>query len=98
MSKIVFFCIPAHGHTNPTLGVVRELIARGHEVWYYSYKIMQEKIESTGARFVVCDDYDTEQKLNPKDAVRVGKDYAVVQKGQRTRFCRYAWKNKLVCN
>ena len=24
MSKIVFFCIPAYGHTNPTLGVVRE--------------------------------------------------------------------------
>ncbi len=76
MSKIVFFCIPAHGHTNPTLGVVRELVARGHEVWYYSYKLMQEKIESTGARFVACDDYDMEQKLNPKDAVRVGKDLA----------------------
>lgn len=76
MSKIVFFCIPAHGHTNPTLGVVRELIERGHEVWYYSYKVMQEKIESTGARFVACDDYDMEQKLDPKDAVRVGKDLA----------------------
>ena len=76
MSKIVFFCIPAHGHTNPTLGVVRELIARGHEVWYYSYKIMQEKIESTGAKFVACDEYDMEQKLDPKDAVRVGKDLA----------------------
>ncbi len=76
MSKIVFFCIPAHGHTNPTLGVVRELIARGHEVWYYSYKPFQEKIESTGAHFVACDDYDMEQKLDPKDAVRVGKDLA----------------------
>ena len=28
MSKIVFFCIPAYGHTNPTLGVVRELTAQ----------------------------------------------------------------------
>ena len=45
MSKIVFFCIPAHGHTNPTLGVVRELVSRGHEVWYYSYNVMREKIE-----------------------------------------------------
>lgn len=76
MSKIVFFCIPAHGHTNPTLGVVRELIARGHQVWYYSYNIMREKIESAGATFVSCDDYDMEQKLTPKDAVRVGKDLA----------------------
>ena len=76
MSKIVFFCIPAHGHTNPTLGVVRELVSRGHEVWYYSYNIMREKIESAGATFISCDDYDTEQKLSPKDAARVGKDPA----------------------
>ncbi len=76
MSKIVFFCIPAHGHTNPTLGVVRELIARGHQVWYYSYNAMREKIESAGAIYVSCDDYDMEQKLTPKDSVRVGKDLA----------------------
>ena len=76
MSKIVFFCIPAHGHTNPTLGVVRELISHGHQVWYYSYNIMREKIESTGAIFISCDDYDTEQNLSAKDSTRVGKDLA----------------------
>ena len=76
MSKIVFFCIPAHGHTNPTLEVVRELVSRGHQVWYYSYHMMREKIELTGATFVSCDDYDMEQRLSPKDAVRVGKDLA----------------------
>ena len=76
MSKIVFFCIPAHGHTNPTLGVVRELVSRGHEVWYYSYNMMREKIESAGATFISCDDYDTEQNLSAKDAIRVGKDLA----------------------
>ena len=47
MSKIAFFCIPAHGHTNPTLGVVRELVSRGHEVHYYSYEMMRKKIEGT---------------------------------------------------
>ncbi|MEE1256587.1 MAG: macrolide family glycosyltransferase [Lachnospiraceae bacterium] len=76
MGKIVFFCIPAHGHTNPTLGVVRELIERGHEVWYYSYNMLKEKIEATGAKFISCDEYDTEMKLDPKDATRVGKDLA----------------------
>ena len=76
MSKIVFFCIPSHGHTNPTLGVVRELVSRGHEVWYYSYNIMREKIESAGATFISCEDYDTVQKLNAKDATRIGKDLA----------------------
>ena len=76
MSKIVFFCIPAHGHTNPTLGVVRELVSRGHTVWYYSYNQMKDKIESAGAKFISCDDYDMEQKLSPKDGARIGKDLA----------------------
>lgn len=76
MSKIVFFCIPAHGHTNPTLEVVRELISRGHQVYYYSYNMMREKIEAAGATFVSCDEYDQEQRLDAKDAVRVGKDLA----------------------
>ena len=76
MSKIVFFCIPAHGHTNPTLGVVRELVSRGHQVWYYSYNVMREKIESAGATFISCDNYDVEQNLSAKDSVRLGKDLA----------------------
>ena len=74
MSKIVFFCIPAYGHTNPTLGVVRELVARGHEVRYYSYEPMRPLIESAGAQFVACDPYDCEQRLTPADGARVGKD------------------------
>ena len=76
MSKIVFFNIPAHGHTNPTLGVIKELVSLGHEVWYYSYNIMKEKIESAGATFISCDDYDAEMKLTPKDSARIGKDLA----------------------
>ena len=76
MSKIVFFCIPAHGHTNPTLNVVKELINRGHHVWYYSYELFREKIESTGAKFIPCDSYDMEQRLTPEDGARIGKDLA----------------------
>lgn len=76
MSKIAFFCIPAHGHTNPTLGVVGELIRRGHEVRYYSYTPFREQIERLGAAFIACDNYDIEQKLTPKDAARLGKDLA----------------------
>lgn len=48
MSRIVFFCIPAHGHTNPTLGVVRELVSRGNEVIYYSYDVMRDKNRGRG--------------------------------------------------
>lgn len=74
MSKIAFFCIPAHGHTNPTLCVVKELVNRGNEVRYYSYDIMREKIESTGATYISCDKYDNQMNLKPEDADRVAKD------------------------
>ena len=76
MSKIVFFCIPAHGHTNPTLNVVRELVDRGHQVWYYSYEPFRRKIEATGAKFIPCDGFDAQQKIRPEDAARVGSDLA----------------------
>lgn len=77
MARIVFFCIPAHGHTNPTLGVVQELTARGHEVLYYSYRPFREKIEAAGARFIPCDDFDAELRLTPEEAVRLGSDLAL---------------------
>lgn len=76
MAKIAFFCIPAYGHTNPTLEVVKELIKRNHEVRYYSYNMMKEKIEATGATFISCDQYDIEMNLKPEDAQRIGKDLA----------------------
>lgn len=76
MSKIVFFNIPAHGHTNPTLGVVKELVSRGHKVWYYSYNDFCDKIKSAGATFISLNDYDCEQKLNAKDSTKIGKDLA----------------------
>lgn len=75
--RIAFFCIPAHGHTNPTLEVVRELTARGHDVVYYSYKPFREKIEAAGATFVACDDFDAELHLSEKDAARIGSDLAL---------------------
>ena len=76
MSKIVFFCIPAHGHTNPTLGVVRELVRRGHQVKYYSYEPFRAVIEAAGADFVPCDAYDAQLGLTPRDGERIGKDLA----------------------
>lgn len=77
MYKIVFFCIPAHGHINPTLGVVKELVSRGHQVWYYSYDLFREKIQATGATYVSCDPYDAELQLSPADAARLGQDLAL---------------------
>lgn len=52
MGKAIFFNIPAHGHTNPTLALVEELINQGEEVLYYSFPHLKEKIEETGASYM----------------------------------------------
>ena len=45
MKNIAFFCIPAHGHTNPMLPVASELVKRGNKVRFYSFDEFKEKIE-----------------------------------------------------
>lgn len=55
MKRIAFFCIPAHGHTNPMLPVASELVKRGHCVRFYSFDAFGERIRGTGAEFVSCD-------------------------------------------
>lgn len=80
MKKIVFFCIPAYGHTNPTLGVVKELVKQGNKVWYYSYEPFREVIEETGAIFVPCDNFDPPENLTAKDGAKVAKDIAFATK------------------
>ena len=71
--KIAWFCIPAHGHTNPTLGLVKALTEAGHQVWYFSFEEFREKIEDSGATFIGCDGYDFEME-DKGNADRVGKD------------------------
>lgn len=77
MATIVFFCIPAHGHTNPTLNVVRELTARGHRVVYYSYDDFREKLEDAGAEFISCNGFDAQMHLTREEGAKVGSDLAL---------------------
>ena len=74
MSRIAFFSIPAHGHTNPTVEVVRTLVARGHQVRYYSFEEFRGRLEGAGAEFVPCDSY---LPPAPRDVERrIGRDFA----------------------
>lgn len=57
MKKVAFFCIPAHGHTNPMQPVAAELVKRGNTVRFYSFNKFEEKIKATGAEFIPCDAY-----------------------------------------
>jgi len=59
MSKAFFFGAPAHGHTNPTLPVVGELVRRGEDIVYFNTEEFRTKIESTGATFRNYKSYGT---------------------------------------
>ena len=76
MSRIAFFCIPAWGHTNPTVEVVRELTAMGHRVRYYTFAPFRDKLAAAGAEVVCCDDALPPQ---PKHLDKmVGRDFAAL--------------------
>ncbi|MFC5662830.1 macrolide family glycosyltransferase [Kitasatospora misakiensis] len=48
-AHIVMASIPAHGHVNPSLAVIAELVARGHRVSYVNAPSFAEPVASTGA-------------------------------------------------
>ena len=52
MAKALFLSLPLHGHTNPTLPLVRELVARGDHVTYFSSSAFHGKVEQAGARYL----------------------------------------------
>ncbi len=61
MPKAVFFNVPGHGHVNPSLPLVTELVSRGHHITYFITEGYRARIEAAGATFrpypAVDDDY-----------------------------------------
>ncbi|MEU7555745.1 macrolide-inactivating glycosyltransferase [Streptomyces sp. NPDC044571] len=52
-AHIAMFSIAAHGHVNPSLEVIRELVARGHRVSYAVPASFAAKVAETGATPVI---------------------------------------------
>jgi MGT family glycosyltransferase len=48
-AHIAMFSVATHGHVNPSLEVIRELVARGHRVTYAIPPVFAEKVAGTGA-------------------------------------------------
>ncbi|HEV2579360.1 MAG TPA: macrolide family glycosyltransferase [Ktedonobacteraceae bacterium] len=61
MAKVLFFNLPAYGHTNPTLPLVAELVHRGEDVIYYSSEAFRPAIGQAGATFRGVDAFFNEQ-------------------------------------
>ncbi|BCM70265.1 hypothetical protein EASAB2608_05599 [Streptomyces sp. EAS-AB2608] len=52
-AHIAMFSIAAHGHVNPSMEVIRELVARGHRVTYAIPPVFADKVAATGAEPVL---------------------------------------------
>lgn len=68
MPKALFLNIPAHGHINPSLPLVTELIRRGHDIIYFITEGYRSAVEAAGATVQiyasVADDYFESRGLN----------------------------------
>jgi MGT family glycosyltransferase len=49
MARGWFYNIPYHGHVNPTLSLMRELVNRGDEITYFSGPAFADRVQATGA-------------------------------------------------
>jgi MGT family glycosyltransferase len=52
MLKAIYFNIPAHGHGNPSLPLLAELVQRGEQIIYVNSDEFRAAVEATGARFM----------------------------------------------
>ena len=52
MAHIAMVSIPAPGHVNPSLEIIRELVARGHRVTYANDPAWAETVREVGAELV----------------------------------------------
>ena len=64
MARGLFLMFPGHGHVNPTIGLVTELINKGDEITYITAEEFREKIEKLGATFK---GYDEEYSVDPNN-------------------------------
>lgn len=49
---VLVVCVQGYGHVYPTLGVVEELVRRGHRVTYVTTELFAESVTAAGARMV----------------------------------------------
>ena len=72
MAKVLFFNLPVHGHMNPTLPLVAELVQRGEQVIYYASEAFRPAIEQAGATFRGIDAFFNERTPVDENLVRFG--------------------------
>lgn len=51
MARVLYATIPAEGHVNPTIGLVKQLVDNGEEVVYMCSEQYRSRLARTGAQF-----------------------------------------------
>ncbi len=67
MARGLFLTLPGHGHVNPTIGLVSELINKGDEIVYITSEEFRDKLEKVGANFLGYHLEDGSLKFNAKE-------------------------------
>jgi UDP:flavonoid glycosyltransferase YjiC (YdhE family) len=52
MARFLIGTMPVTGHVGPALPIARELVARGHEVRWYTGSRFRSRVEATGAQYI----------------------------------------------
>jgi MGT family glycosyltransferase len=97
MSKVIFFCVPAHGHVNAQLGLVEALVKNGEKVIYCCAPAFRDKIEKTGAEFrpfitpadSIVSDLGNVVGMNPVTVARMVMDVSNVMLGQAIKIIKH---------
>jgi MGT family glycosyltransferase len=77
MARVWFYNIPFHGHVNPTLPLIREMVARGDELTYFSTAAFEARIQATGALYrAYGSSYSFEQTRKVAHVVHLGSQVA----------------------
>jgi len=61
LARILIATVPILGHVNPALSIAKELLARGHDVAWYTGRRYRDEVERIGAEFwpwMEAGDYD----------------------------------------
>ena len=76
MARGLFLTLPGHGHVNPTIGLVSELINKGDEIVYITGEEFRDKLEKVGAKFLGYELKDGSLKFNPKEINESFKEFS----------------------
>ena len=77
MARVWFYNIPFHGHVNPTLPLIREMVARGDELTYFSTSAFEARIQATGALYRgYGSSYSFEQTRTVPHVIHLGNQVA----------------------